>query len=142
MNRYRELMNKQQEEANALPLGFAFSNKQFAEMMQGWGLTIEDTDKILRLPGGGFIQKKDSDKLHETLDRHDAELKSAIAGDADGTGFIYEMFLCELDDHEFGYTGDAEDALDALGYTVEQVYADERLHRGFSKAVKKIRRTA
>ena len=89
MNRYRELMNKQQEEVNALPLGFAFSNKQFAEMMQDWGLTIEDTDKILRLPGGGFIQKKDSDKLHETLDRHDAELKSAIAGDADGTGFIY-----------------------------------------------------
>lgn len=42
MNRYRELMNKQQEEVNALPLGFAFSNKQFAEMMQGWGLTIED----------------------------------------------------------------------------------------------------
>ena len=119
MNRYRELMNKQQEEVNALPLGFAFSNKQFAEMMQGWGLTIEDTDKILRLPGGGFIQKKDSDKLHETLDRHDAELKSAIAGDADGTGFIYEMFLCELADHEFDYTGDAEDALDALGYTVE-----------------------
>lgn len=96
MNRYRELMNKQQEEVNALPLGFAFSNKQFAEMMQDWGLTIEDTDKILRLPGGGFIQKKDSDKLHETLDRHDAELKSAISGDADGTGFIYEMFLCEL----------------------------------------------
>lgn len=142
MNRYRELMNKQQEEVDALPLGFAFSNKQFAEMMQDWGLTIEDTDKILRLPGGGFIQKKDSDKLHETLDRHDAELKSAIAGDADGTGFIYEMFLCELADHEFGYTGDAEDALDALGYTVEQVYADERLQRGFSKAVKRIRGTA
>ncbi len=30
MNRYRELMNKQQAEVNALPLGFAFSNKQFA----------------------------------------------------------------------------------------------------------------
>lgn len=36
----------------------------------------------------------------------------------------------------------AEKYMDALGYTVEQVYADERLQRGFSKAVKKIRRTA
>ena len=39
-------------------------------------------------------------------------------------------------------SADAVQKLDALGYTVEQVYADERLQRGFSKAVKKIRRTA
>ena len=41
MNRSAELRNRQQEEFNALPLGFAFGQKQFDEMMRGWGLDPE-----------------------------------------------------------------------------------------------------
>lgn len=36
-NRYAELKQRQQEEFNKLPLGFAFSDKQFNEMMKEWG---------------------------------------------------------------------------------------------------------
>ena len=135
MNRYAELRHRQQEEFNALPLGFAFSQKQFDEMMQGWGLDPEkDLDKILRIPGGGYVQKKDADLLHKTRERHDAEMAAAIAEDTAGEGFIYQMFLAELADHEYGYTGDDDDTLDALGYTMEQVMADKRLLHGFEKA--------
>lgn len=135
MNRYAELRHRQQEEFNALPLGFAFSQKQFDEMMQGWGLDPEkDLDKILRIPGGGYVQKKDADLLHQTTERHDKEMEAAIAEDKTGEGFIYEMFLYELDNHEYGYTRDTEDTLDALGYTMEQVQADARLMHGFEKA--------
>lgn len=52
MNSYTELRNRQQEEFNAFPLGAAFSNAQFDEMMRKWGLEPTDTDKIYRLPGG------------------------------------------------------------------------------------------
>lgn len=38
MESYREMRERQQKEFNELPLGFAFSNEQFAEMMKGWGL--------------------------------------------------------------------------------------------------------
>ena len=38
MNGYVELRQRQQEEFNALPLGFAFSQKQFDEMMRDWGI--------------------------------------------------------------------------------------------------------
>ena len=70
MNRYVELRQRQQEEFNALPLGFAFSREQFYEMMRGWGLDPEkDCDKIYRLPGGGYVQKKDADLLHQTTER-------------------------------------------------------------------------
>lgn len=70
-NRYAVLREKQQEEFNKLPLGFAFSNKQFDEMMKGWGLDPDkDLDKIYQIPGGGFVQKKDHALLHETMDRH------------------------------------------------------------------------
>lgn len=43
MNRYAEMRKRQQEEVNALPIGFAFGNRQFEEMMRGWGLDPEKT---------------------------------------------------------------------------------------------------
>lgn len=139
-NKYAELRQKRQEEFNALPLGFAFDNKQFEEMMRKWGLDPEkDLDKICSIGYGGFIQKKDADLLHKTLDRHDAEMQAAIAEDATGEGFIYEMFLFELDNHEYGYTWDMEDTLDALGYTAAEVLGEPRLKRGIEKAISEIR---
>ncbi len=141
MNRYAELRKRQQAEFNMLPLGFAFSDKQFKEMMKGWGLDPEkDVDKLYSIPGGGFVQKKDHALLHETTERHSAELKAAIEADETGEGFIYEMFLYELDNHEYGYTGDTEGALDALGYTADEVLGNPRLKRGIEKAVTVISR--
>lgn len=94
----------------------------------------KDIDGIYRLPGGGFVQKKDHALLHETMDRHEKELREAIAADKTGEGFIYQMFLHELNNHEFGYTLDAGDTLDALGYTAGEVLGDARLKHGFEKA--------
>lgn len=139
MNRYTEMRNRHQEEFNALPLGFAFSQKQFNEMMEKWGLDPDkDCDKIFSIGYGGYVQKKDAELLHQTRKRHDEELAAAIEEDKTGEGFIYEMFLAELADHEYGYTEDTSDALDALGYTAEEVVADERLNRGITMAHKKI----
>ena len=139
MNQYAELKEKQQKEFNALPLGFAFGEKQFAEMMRKWGLDPRnDLGKIYSIGSGGYIQKKDAELLHKTIDRLDAEKKAAIEEDKTGEGFIYEMFLCELDNHEFSYTGDTEDALDALGYTAAEIIEDPRLKRGIEKAATEI----
>ena len=139
MNRYEEMRQRQQEEFNALPLGFAFCQRQFNEMMFGWGLDPEkDVDKIYSIGAGSYVQKKDADLLHRTRKSHDAEMAAAIAEDTTGDGFIYQMFLAELADHEYGYTGDSEDTLDALGYTMEQVEADASLLNGFQRACKTI----
>lgn len=48
------------------------------------------------------------------------------------------MFLAELNGHEFGYTMDTEEALDALGYTAEEILGDPRLKRGIEKAATEI----
>lgn len=59
MNAYAELKARQQQEFNALPLGFAFNDKQFTEMMVKWSLDPDkDIDKILSIGFGGFVQKK------------------------------------------------------------------------------------
>lgn len=140
MESYRELRDRQQKEFNELPLGFAFSDKQFDEMMGKWGLAPEkDLDKIYRIPGGGFIQKKDHKHFHEVLDRHNAEMEAAKAADEDGTGFLYQMFLFELDNHEYGYTGEYEDTLESLGLTMKDVHKSVRLTRALEKAAKEIR---
>ena len=140
MNQYRELLQKHQQEVNVLPIRYAFGEQQFREMMNAWGLDPEkDLDKIYRLGRtGGYYKKTDAQLIHDTFSRHDAELQAAIAEDKTGEGFIYEMFLCELDNHEYGYTMDTEETLDTLGYTADEVLADPRLKRGIEKAVTEI----
>ena len=86
MNRYAQLRQRQQEEFNALPLGFAFGRKQFDEMMEGWGLDPEkDLNKICSIGAGGYIQKKDVGLLRQASERHREELAAAIAEDETGT---------------------------------------------------------
>lgn len=138
MNRYADMKRRQQQEFGAFPMQFAFNDRQFAEGMAALGLEPTDTDKVYKAPGGGFYRKEDGPRLKEMMDRFDRELQSAIAADETGDGFIYEMFLAELNNHEFGYTMDTEEALDALGYTAEEVLGDPRLKRGIEKAATEI----
>ena len=109
MNEYQKMRNRQQMEFNALPLGFAFRQKQFDKMMQGWGLHLErDIEKICSIGNGGYIQKKDVALLRQTSAQHSQELAAAIEADTTGNGFIFQMFYYELVNHEYGYTGEAE----------------------------------
>ena len=138
MNQYEALKQRQQEEFSAFPMQYAFSNKQFTEGMAALGLDPTDTDKVYKAPGGGFYRREDGQRLKEMMDRFDRELQEAIAADETGERFIYEMFLTELNNHEFGYTMDTEEALDALGYTADEVLSDPRLKRGIEKAATEI----
>ena len=136
MNKYTELKNKQQKEINAFPLGAAFNNEQFAEMMHKWGLTENDTDKIYHIGGGCYIRRSDHTAFHEMLDRHEREREAAIAADTKGDGYIYDMFYTELANHEYCITCDLTDTIYALGLSVDEINADKRLLHGLNKAVK------
>ena len=137
MNAYQQLKNRQQKEFNAFPLGAAFSKEQFAEMMQKWGLTENETDKIISIGYGCFIRKSDRERFDEMNARLNKEMQDAIAADKTGDGFICDMFYYELANHEYCITYDYEEAFDALGVTETQVNADKRLLRGLEKARKK-----
>ncbi len=47
------------------------------------------------------------------------------------------MFAAELANHEYGYTYELDETLDALGLTLDKVKADKRLRKGLNKALKK-----
>lgn len=135
MNKYAEMKNRHQERINALPLMFAFSDKQFKEGMERWGLTENDTDKIYKLgTTGGFYQRKDSTLIFSAFEQNENEMAEAIKADPDGTGFIKDMFLYELANHEYCITYDLEPTLAALQLTEDDVLHDERLLNGLKIA--------
>lgn len=137
MNAYAELINRQQAEFDAFPMKYAFNQKQFERGMKELGLEPTDTDKIYKSPGGGFYRKTDAPALREMLDRFDREMQEAIAADPTGEGFIYEMFRYELDNHEYNYTQDVTETIECLGFTWEEINADERLLNGLLLATGK-----
>lgn len=134
MNAYIELKNKHQKEINDFPFGFAFSEQQFGEMMAKWGLTPDDTDKIYSIGSGGYVRKCDSDAMHEMFDRHAKEIEIARKENKDD--YLYHMFNYELANHEYSYTGELEDTLDALGLTLDEIYADKEMLRALNRAMK------
>ena len=136
MNAYKLLKDRQQKEMNAFPLGAAFSNSQFEEMMQKLGLTVNDTDKICSIGGGCYLRKTDRTAFTDMIKRFEREKAEAMEKDPSGDGFIYDMFLYELANHEYCVTYELDDTLYAVGLTEEQIRADKRLLHGLNKAIK------
>ena len=136
MNAYQSLKARHQEEVNAFPMEFAFSTKQFEEAMARLGLKPTDTDQVYKFSGtGGIYRRSDAPALHEMFERHERERAEAINADTTGEGYIFEMFNYELANHEYGYTGDDSDTLNALGLTREEINNNPALLRGFKKAL-------
>jgi len=133
---YAELKQKHQEEVNAFPFGFAFSNSQFNEMMANWNLDPEkDLDKLLSIGAGCFIRKQDREKYKEMAERHYQELKDFRKDEKEFVkGLVYQ-----LHNHEYGYSRydeDLEAALVALGLDLEDVKKDAHLKQMVQKAIK------
>lgn len=62
---YAEYTKQRQNEYNALPIFYAFSNAQFKQAMEERGLTENDTDKLYKLGNtGGFYLKSDAERIH------------------------------------------------------------------------------
>lgn len=142
MNAYTEMKKRHQAETNALPMYWAFTEERFDEILKELGLTKNDTDKLCKTFGGGFCLVKDAQMIADTLRAHRRETEEAIAADETGDGFIKDMFLSELRNHEYTYTCEVEEAVEACGFTMEQVENDERLLHGLETAAKKLREAA
>ena len=135
MNPYIEMKQRHQAEVNAFPMKFAFTQESLERGMRELGLDPKkDMDKIVAIPGGGFIRESDKQAFVDLFARHDKERKEAIAADKDGTGYLYHMFRYELANHEYAYTRDVSSTLDAIGYTIEEIAEDPALSDAFLNA--------
>lgn len=144
METYKTMKERHQTEVNALPLAFAFSDRQYLDKLAAWNITPAEAEAgaVVGIGGAGFIRAEDRELVFNTFARHQAETAAAIAGDLDGTGFIYEMFLTELNNHEYSYTRDLSETLAALDLTVDDVNNNKALANGLYNAVKDIEAAA
>jgi len=134
MNKYVELKNRHQKEVNELPIKFAFGIDQAAKVMKEFGLTTNDTDKVLRINGGGLYLKTDSKLVSDTFQRHIEEFNESIRNDIKGDGFVKDMFLYELRNHEYGYTGEIGETIISLGFDYDEIASNKKMMNGLTLA--------
>lgn len=136
MNKYVEMKERHQKEVDNFPMKFAFSDEQFKKAMEELGLTENDLDKVVGIGAGGFIRKTDVNDYKEMGERQYKEFREAIEKDKVGDGFIKEMFLYELANHEYIITREIDDTLDALGLTDNDIRNNNNLRTGLLLAEK------
>jgi hypothetical protein len=132
---YKKLKDKHRQEFHNFPVAFAFGDEQFKKGMADLGLTPDQTDQVYSIGGGGFIRKSDSNNLSLMWKRHKEEMDKAMQDD----DFLCDAFVYELNNHEYEYTDDVEDAINALGFSLDDIAKDERLFNNLCKARSQIR---
>lgn len=130
METYRKLRERHMEEMDKFPLGAAFSEKQFDEMMIRFGLRPDETAEIYSLGAGVFCKKADYPAFEQMLKRHKKEIKDAMKNEE----FAYEGFLAEMFDHECGYTGEFGEAIMALGLSLKDISDSKVLSSAYDRA--------
>ena len=131
MNKYTALKSKHQEEIDAFPFGFAFNKEQYDEMMTKWGFKPTHRSQVMYLESGCFIRKSDYKAMNEMFRRHEEERKAAMQDDE----YLYQMFNYEIANHEYSYTYDLTDTLEALGLTMDEINADPRMADALKRAI-------
>lgn len=134
-NTYITMKRRQQKEVDDFPMFAAFSEEALYEGMKEMGLTNTERHKLTSLGCGVFIRAADVPAWEAMALRHKRERNEAILADKKGTGFIKEMFSYELSNHEYSFTLDLTDTLDALNLTVEQINASPALKHGLHLAI-------
>lgn len=132
MNKYLELKKKHEKELNDFPIKFAFGNEQFKEMMKDFGLTENDTDKIVSIGFGGYVKKENLKAMEELFKSQADEMKQAFNDDE----FLESAFNYEMGNHEYIITYDKADVFRALGLSIKSL-DDERVYNIFKKAENK-----
>ena len=130
---YQELRQKHQNEFNSFPIFFAFSDEQFkVNAKERFGLTTDEEykEQLTSVGCGGFIRKSDSKAFHDMMMRFDKELSEALSN----KDFLREALEYELANHEYCITYDAQEALDALGLTKEDILNDPEKYMTFKEA--------
>lgn len=136
---YKELKEKQGKEVNDFLNKysfFAFSEEQFKDGCKKLNLDAEkDLNKLVEIVGGGYLLKEHKDEYIALSKKIAKEIEDEIKKDETGLNFCYSMFAYELANHEYGYTYEVEDTLDALDLTLNKVMQTPNLKAGLEKAL-------
>ena len=128
---YTELKRTHQEEVNNFPMFFAFNKKQFEEGLEK--LNASKNNKVVSIGMGGYMLKSDLPRFRAMLAEHEEKLSEAMKE----FNFAVDMFEYELCNHEYCYTRDTTQTLEALGLTEHQVSRTPVLKRALKAAIQR-----
>lgn len=115
---YQEMKREQEKELSDFEgIFYAFSDKQFNEGMAKVGLVAGDTNKIYSLGAGGYILKEKSEAFHTMFKKFSDRMETALKNE----DFLLDALTYELCNHEYCITCDVDEALNALGLTLEGI---------------------
>ncbi len=118
MTTYQELKQSHSKDIdNFEGIFFAFNQEQFKEGMEKVGLTVSDTKSIYSLGAGGYIRKDKSKDFENMLERHTKERQELKKEEKT----LLSALVYELQNHEYCISGDTEPALNALGFTKDEI---------------------
>ena len=123
---YQDHKNAQQKEVNDLPLKWAFGRDQFKEMMNEWGLTENDTDKIYSLGAGGYFLKKD-EAIIKAFFTKPSELPKLMRDKE----FAIEAFKYEMGNHEYQINWQGDWDVCNCFSTKELKYEDSKTYKEY-----------
>jgi predicted transcriptional regulator len=119
MKKYFELKQEIQARVDAFPFMFAFSMQQFEEGKQRLG--VKDNSELLSIGSGGYIRKTDSqaytDLIEETGKTREEYLKDPAQ--------FKDALIYELANHEYCYTYDSANTLEALGLEEDELTGEQ-----------------
>lgn len=134
---YDEYNNKKQEDYNKFSKGkifYAFDTEQFKKGMESIGLKPEETNKIAHLRAGAYILKNEIKNYIKFRNKQHNEFNEKMKS----FNFAKSAFKSELANHEYCYTMDPYDAINALGYTSDEINNDPLLSKALKAAKKEL----
>ena len=123
METYHDLTERHSKEFGDIPgMFFAFSEVQLNEGLEKVGLApnTESHKLIVDIGAGGFILKEKLPELKSFMKRQSEERKELRKN----RKWLLDALIYELNNHEYCYTGDPTEALEALDLTIETVPKD------------------
>ena len=134
MNRYREMKVAHQDEMNDFLSKyaiFAFSPEQFEEQKKKH---VSEPGGYVHIGYGCNLLKSRVHEFEALAARHKKEIAEALADPETGAGFAYDMFRHELENHEFSYTLEEDETLEALDIDRAELIRNAMLREALKKA--------
>ena len=131
---YIEYKQQRQNEFNALPVFYAFSDEQFDRALEDRHLTREQAKTALcRFWGGGFYLRSDRDQIFNWIK---SDRLSELMKDPK---FAEDAFLYEMNNHEYAINWEGDwDVCNCFGnckYSEDKSYIDYLNELGFDDAI-------
>ena len=128
---YTDMAVAQQKDVDNFPMCFLFGRMSDEEIRKELkkNLGVDSLDECMRSPYGGIIRKDSLDFLELMFENHNRERKHF----EEDYKHLVDSIVTEMCNHEYAYTRDCAEVLNALGRT-EEIFSDKRFDKAWRDA--------